>query len=213
MKIIYEDKNIIVIDKPVGIDSEHGVPQKIAEAAGISADNVFTVHRLDRDVGGLMVYAKNRETAASLGRAIENGEFVKEYSAKIHGEVEPEGRLEDFLFKDSSKNKVFVVKKERKGVKKAALRYNTERVETLEDGEKITTVHIVLETGRTHQIRVQFASRKNPLVGDKKYGAKDNEKQIALKSVKISFPSLEKNSCGSCSGSKRLVFELKGFDA
>ena len=179
MKIIYSDNDIVAIIKPVGADSQNQIPEMIKEQLG---GEIFTVHRLDKNVGGVMVYARNKNTAAYLSKIIQNGEMVKEYVALVHGTPQGSAVLQDFLFKDSSKNKVFVVKRERKGVKKASLEY-----ETLIAGEK-SLVHIKLHTGRTHQIRVQFASRGCPLVGDKKYGSKEKSNIPMLFSCKITFP-------------------------
>ena len=179
MQIIHHDKNLVIIVKPVGLDAEHDIPSKIKEVLG---GEVFTLHRLDLNVGGVMVYARNKQTAATLSRTIENHEMIKEYVAMVHGSPDESGILEDLLFKDSHKNKVFVVKRERKGVKKAKLEY-----QRLTSGET-SLVHIRLHTGRSHQIRVQFASRNFPLVGDHKYGSKDNVKLPMLYSCKITFP-------------------------
>ena len=179
MQIIHHDKDLVIIVKPVGLDAEHDIPNMIKEVLG---GEVFTLHRLDLNVGGVMVYARNKQTAATLSRTIENHEMIKEYVAMVHGTPDESGILEDLLFKDSHKNKVFVVKRERKGVKKAKLEY-----QRLTSGET-SLVHIRLHTGRSHQIRVQFASRNFPLVGDHKYGSKDNVKLPMLYSCKITFP-------------------------
>lgn len=180
MKIIFSDENIVVCIKPVGVDSEHQMVEMLKENLG---GEIFTLHRLDKTVGGVMVYARNKQTAAALSKAIQNGEMVKEYVAKVHGNPPESDTLEDFLFKDSRKNKVFVVKRERKGVKFAKLEYKV-----LKSENDTSLVRVRLFTGRSHQIRVQFASRCFPLVGDKKYGARDNEKFPYLYSCCISFP-------------------------
>ncbi len=179
MDILHSDENIIVIIKPVGLDSEHQVPEMLKSELG---GEVFTLHRLDQNVGGVMVYARNKRTAAALSRAIQEGLMVKEYLAMVHGTPEESGVHEDLLFKDSRKNKVFVVKRQRAGVKKAKLEYTR-----LTEGET-SLVHVRLHTGRSHQIRVQFASRGFPLVGDKKYGSKSDKKEPMLFSHKITFP-------------------------
>jgi len=129
-----------------------------------------------------MVYARTKEAAARLSRLVQEGQLVKEYRALVHGVPPENGVLTDLLFKDSRKNKVFVVKKERKGVKKASLEY------TRLTASDPSLVHIRLHTGRSHQIRVQFASRGFPLVGDHKYGSRDDAKAPALFSCRISFP-------------------------
>ena len=176
MEILYADKDIAVCVKPVGLDSEAEVPAALKERLG---GEIFPLHRLDKNVGGIMVYARTKSAAAALSKAIQNGEMVKEYVAKVHGTPEKSGILTDLLFKDSRKNKVFVVKKARSGVKEAKLQYRH-----LGDG----LVHIRLITGRSHQIWVQFSSRGFPLVGDHKYGSRAKELAPMLFSCRITFP-------------------------
>ena len=179
MEILYSDADLAVCVKPVGLNSEADVPAALKEAL---RGEFFTVHRLDQNVGGVMVYARNSKAAAELSRAIQSGEMIKEYLAIVHGAPPDSGVLEDLLWKDSSKNKVFVVKRERKGVKKAKLEYKT-----LHRDEN-SLVRIRLHTGRSHQIRVQFASRGFPLLGDHKYGARDGFTSPYLFSCKLAFP-------------------------
>lgn len=179
MEILFQNQHIAVCVKPVGLDSEHGVPQALTEAL---SGEFYPVHRLDQNVGGVMVYARTKAAAAALSKAIQDGTMVKEYVALVHGTPPENGDWTDLLFKDSSKNKVFVVKKERKGVKKARLEFT--RLTATEPA----LVRIRLHTGRSHQIRVQFASRQYPLVGDRKYGARDEQKDPALFSYKLTFP-------------------------
>lgn len=172
IEILYEDKDIVFCVKPSGFSSETDLPNKLKEQL---KSEIYTLHRLDTPVGGVMVYAKNKSAAAKIGKKIaENSDFEKTYLAVCEGEFEEtEGKMEDLLFKDSRKNKSFVVKKERKGVKKALLSY--EVLKTGEYKEKpCSLVRVTLKTGRSHQIRVQFASRKHPLLGDGKYGSKIN---------------------------------------
>ena len=179
MTILHSDKNYIVCIKPVGLDAEQQLPAALKEICG---GEIFPIHRLDKNVGGVMVYARTKQAAAALSKAVQEGTMVKEYVAMVHGCPPESGDWMDLLFKDSSKNKVFVVKKERKGVKKARLSYDR-----LTGGE-ISLVRIRLLTGRSHQIRVQFSSRGFPLVGDHKYGARDKESSPMLFSCKITFP-------------------------
>ena len=179
MEILFSDPNIAVCVKPVGLDSEHQVPEALSQALG---GEIYPIHRLDRNVGGVMVFARNRAAAASLSKAVQEGSGVKEYLALCHGTPEKQGTFQDLLFKDSRKNKVFVVKKKRAGVKEASLSY-----EALNE-EDPCLVKIRLHTGRSHQIRVQFGSRGFPLVGDHKYGARDSEKVPRLYSFQLSFP-------------------------
>lgn len=180
MEILHQDKDIVVCIKPVGLDAEHEVPQALKQALG---GEIFTLHRLDKNVGGVMIYARNKKAAAAFSRMIQEGSLVKEYIACVHGTPPEEGVWEDFLFKDSRKNKVFVVKKQRAGVKAAKLSFTR-----LGSGET-SFVRVRLYTGRSHQIRVQFASRGFPLMGDHKYGAKDHCTAPLLYSCCISFPS------------------------
>ena len=179
MEILHQSKDLIVCIKPVGLDSETEVPNALVEACGGS---IFPVHRLDKNVGGVMVYARTKAAAATLSAAIQKGDMIKEYVAQVHGLPPETGDWTDLLFKDSSKNKVFVVKKERKGVKSARLEF-----QRLTDTDP-ATVRIRLHTGRSHQIRVQFASRGFPLLGDHKYGARDDYKSPMLFSCCITFP-------------------------
>lgn len=179
MEILYSDRDLAVAVKPVGMDSELAFPAALAEELG---GTLLPVHRLDLNVGGVMVYARTKTAAAALSRAIQDGSFVKEYRAVVHGTPPEQGVFQDLLFKDSRKNKVFVVKKERKGVKKASLEFSR-----LTDSDP-ALVHIRLHTGRSHQIRVQFASRGFPLVGDHKYGARDGETAPRLYACRICFP-------------------------
>lgn len=179
MEILYFDKHLAVCVKPVGLDSETEVPEKLKEILG---GEIFPIHRLDKNVGGVMVYARNKQAAAQLSKTVQDGQMVKEYVAIVHGTPPEEGEWTDYLFKDSRKNKVFVVKKERKGVKLARLEFKR-----LRDGDK-SLVHIRLHTGRSHQIRVQFASRGFPLVGDHKYGSRDDVCAPMLFSCRICFP-------------------------
>ena len=186
MEILYHDREIVVCIKPVGIDSESQLPSALKEALG---GEIYTLHRLDLNVGGVMVYARTKNMAAALSRAIQDGDMIKEYVAVVHGEVPESGDWEDLLWKDSKKNKVFVVNRERKGVKKAHLEYKRLRVEKgVDETETRSLVRIRLYTGRSHQIRVQFSSRNYPLVGDHKYGSRAKETEPMLFSCRITFP-------------------------
>lgn len=179
MVLLYSDRDLAVCVKPVGLDSESEVP---AALKGQLGGEIFPIHRLDKNVGGVMVFARTKQAAAALSKTVQEGAMVKEYVAMVHGTPPESGDWEDFLFKDSRKNKVFAVKKERKGVKYARLEFNR-----LSAGEN-SLVHIRLHTGRSHQIRVQFSSRGFPLVGDHKYGSRDVKTEPMLYSCKITFP-------------------------
>lgn len=187
MRVLFEDNEIIVLVKPVGVpsedtkDGEKGILSLINQE--IYNGQIYLLHRLDRNVGGVMAFAKTKKSAASLSTQIQDNTFKKTYLTVVDGIIEDEqGIYKDLLFKDSSKNRSYVVKRMRKGVKEASLEYVV-----LSEAENKSLVKVTLHTGRTHQIRVQFSSRKTPLTGDIKYGSKDRNSDIALFSHSISF--------------------------
>ena len=181
--ILYEDAAVTVCVKPMGIDSQNGMCALLASQTGRQA---YCVHRLDREVGGVMVYARTSEAAAALSQAITAGSLEKEYLAVCEGVPAPaEGEMRDLLYHDAAKNKSYVVKRPRRGVREALLDYAV-----LETADLLSLVRIRLRTGRTHQIRVQFASRGLPLAGDARYGAKTRG-GIALWSHALAFPHPE----------------------
>lgn len=188
MKILYEDEYSVVAVKDVGVMSEYSETEKnmVSLLKDKTKSEIFPVSRLDTPVGGVMVFAKNQKSAGELTRQMGDGTLKKTYLAVVHSSPqEKTGTFEDLLFKDSRKNKSFVVKRERKGVKKASLSYRV-----LDEKNNLSLVEIHLHTGRTHQIRVQFSSRRMPLVGDGKYGAKDNAKNIGLFCKEITFKKI-----------------------
>ena len=186
MELIYKDTDIVVCVKPARVlstDEPGGVPDLVRQALGDENADIRTVHRLDRVVSGLMVLARNPEAASELSRQIREDKFEKEYLAVVHGSPEYDrGRLWDLLFRDKARKMTMVVTQEGKGVQPASLRY---QVLCQKDG--LSRVQIQLETGRTHQIRVQFASRGMPLVGERKYSLLDDPCQIALWSYRLAF--------------------------
>ena len=187
--VLFEDNNIIAAIKPVGVLSQAGNTADMISLLGEGRGEIYPLHRLDKNVGGVMVFAKSKQAAAKISQLISENRMSKSYYAVLCGKPEEDSAvLEDLLFKDSSKNKSFVVKRMRKGVKKASLEYKTvESVKT--DSGDLALVKIKLHTGRTHQIRVQFSSRKLPLLGDGRYGGKSDKCEIALWSTEISFIS------------------------
>jgi len=181
MDIIYYDDNIIVAIKPAGVistDEPGGMPSLLRQALGNENADIRTVHRLDQVVSGLMVFAQNPETASELSRQIRAGEFKKTYLAVVRGvPQERKGRMEDILLRSKEQRKTFVVNKPCRGSQEAVLGSNGE----------LSMVEINLITGRTHQIRAQFTHRRLPLVGDRKYGGRDDGCDIALWSYSIGF--------------------------
>ena len=174
IRILYSDDDMVVCVKPAGVSSEEEMPALLHGA--------LCVHRLDTAVGGVMVYAKNKSSAAALSRVIAERKMEKTYLAVCSGAPEEKtGVMRDYLFKDSRSNKVFPVKTLRKGAKEAELAY-----EVLAEKDGTALVKITLHTGRSHQIRVQFASRKMPLLGDGKYGSRVKG-NIALWSYALRF--------------------------
>lgn len=176
---------MLVCVKAAGLLSERGgLPELLEQQCG---GQVYPVHRLDRDVGGVMVYARRRETAAALSDMIAAQRMEKEYLAVVEGKPEADsGELQDLLYHDAAKNKSFVVRRERRGVKKASLSYRLLESAETEQGT-LSLLRIRLHTGRSHQIRVQFASRKLPLAGDARYGSRLRG-GIALWSTSLQFP-------------------------
>ena len=189
MEILFEDGQIAVIVKPAGMASQL-TPRGndcVTALRAHTGGEIFAVHRLDTPTTGVMVYAKTKKAAAFLSKEMAEGRFQKEYLALVHGRPEdPSGDMEDWLFKDA-RNKTYVVTRERKGVKKAILSYETLQTRADETFGLLSLVRIRLQTGRTHQIRVQFASRKMPVLGDGKYGAKDNAPFLGLACCRLTF--------------------------
>ncbi|MBQ7687975.1 MAG: RluA family pseudouridine synthase [Clostridia bacterium] len=190
METVFEDAAVIVCIKPAGAASQDDgtdlcMPALLRKKTGCK--EIYPVHRLDTGAAGLTVFAKTRAAAAGLSRQAAEGRFRKEYLCAVHGVPEKEADvLEDLLFKDGRKNKTYVVTRERKGVKQAKLSYRTLETVFLPDGP-VSVLRVRLFTGRTHQIRVQFASRRLPLLGDGKYGAADHVKNLALFCCSLSF--------------------------
>ena len=185
IEILEQTPGLVVCIKPVGVRAQGEAPDALpALLAKQLGAGVYPVHRLDQAVGGLMVFARTGAMAAKLSQAMAEGTLQKEYLAVLGARPKDDsGELFDLLFHDRFKNKTYVVSKERKGVKKASLSY---RVVAEADG--LCLVHVRLHTGRTHQIRVQFASRGMPLVGDGKYGSRKNAASPALWSYALTLP-------------------------
>jgi 23S rRNA pseudouridine1911/1915/1917 synthase len=186
MELLYVDDSIVVCVKPVRVlstDEPGGVPDLVREALGDTKADVRTVHRLDRVVSGLMVLARTADAASELSRQIRDNEFEKEYMAIVHGRPEEEsGRLVDLLIRDKARKMTMVAQEEGKGVQPASLTY-----QVLNSQKDMSRIRIQLETGRTHQIRVQFASRGLPLIGERKYSTLEDPCEIALWSYRLLF--------------------------
>lgn len=186
MELIYADKDIVVCIKPARVlstDEPGGLPELVREALGDPKADVRTVHRLDRVVSGLMVLARNAGAASELSRQIREDEFEKEYLAVLHGHPEQNAAiLRDLLGRDKARRMTYVADTLGKGIQEAVLDYRV-----LGCSETFSKVQIHLHTGRTHQIRVQFASRELPLVGERKYSTREDPCEIALWSHKIGF--------------------------
>ena len=186
MELIYVDDDILVCLKPARVlstDEPGGVPDLAREALGDKSADVRTVHRLDRVVSGLMVLARNAKAASELSRQIREDEFQKEYLAVVHGRpAENTGTLRDLLGRDKARKMTYVAQEPAKGVQEAVLDY-----QVLNTASGMSRVQIRLHTGRTHQIRVQYASRGMPLVGERKYSELNDPCEIALWSYRIGF--------------------------
>lgn len=186
MELIYQDRDIVVCVKPprvLSTDEPGGVPDLVRQELGDPHANVRTVHRLDRVVSGLMVLARNAKAASELSRQIREGLFQKEYLAVIHGRPECDtGGFWDLLMRDKARKMTMVATEEGKDVQPASLKYRV-----LRHANGMSRVRIQLETGRTHQIRVQFASRQLPLVGERKYSTLEDDCEIALWSYRLAF--------------------------
>ena len=186
MDIVYIDSDILVCIKPprvLSTDEPGGLPELLRAELGDPDADIRTVHRLDRVVSGLMVLARNPQAASELSRQIREDRFEKEYLAVIHGAPrEEQGRLCDLLFRDKARKMTMVAAEPGKGVQPAALCYRV-----LKTAGDMSRVRIRLETGRTHQIRVQFASRGMPLLGERKYSTMEDDCEIALWSYRLAF--------------------------
>ena len=188
MNILYSDRDIIVACKPRGVLSEGadigGMPSLLKDELG---GEVLTVHRLDRETAGLMVFARSGKVAGKLSAIMQAGGFRKEYAAVVHGRPDPlAGEMRDLLFRDASRGKSFIVERPRRGVREAVLTYKTQSTKGVGDG-LLSLVAVTLGTGRTHQIRVQFSGRGMPLYGDGRYGGRERA-PLGLFARALSFP-------------------------
>lgn len=185
LDILYMDKDIIVCIKPpklLSTDEPGGLPELLRRQLGDERADVRTVHRLDRATSGLMVLARNSAAASELSRQIREEGIGKEYLAVVHGDCQDRGSMRDLMYRDKARKMSFVTKEPGKGVQEALLDY-----ETLGRKDGLSLVSVRLHTGRTHQIRCQFASRGLPLVGERKYALPEEDCPLALFSHRLSF--------------------------
>ena len=188
--ILHAERSFLVCRNPVGVECEHELPALLAEEVKCKVDSLYCVHRLDRAVGGVMVWARTPKAAAELSRQVQEKALKKAYFAVCSGIPTPDtGEMRDLLFKDSVKQKSFAVSSFRRGVKEALLDYRVLQTAAL-NGSPAALVRVTLHTGRFHQIRCQFATRGHPLLGDGVYGA----------------PCPEKGLEGQCLHARRLKF-------
>ena len=185
--ILHAERSFLVCRKPVGVECEHELPALLAEGMKCKADSLYCVHRLDRAVGGVMVWARTPKAAAELSRQVQEKALKKAYFAVCSGVPTPDaGEMRDMLFKDSVKQKSFAVISPRRGVKEALLDYRVLQTDVLNDSPA-ALVRVTLRTGRFHQIRCQFSSRGLPLWGDRKYSTLPDDGPIALWSHCLHF--------------------------
>ncbi len=185
LDILYMDKDIIVCVKPpkaLSTDEPGGLPELLRRQLGDEKADIRTVHRLDRAASGLMVLARNAAAASELSRQIREEGIGKEYLAVVCGDCPDRGAMRDLMYRDRARKMSFVTDKPGKGVQEALLDY-----ETLRRKDGLSLVSVTLHTGRTHQIRCQFASRGLPLLGERKYAAGEDDCPLALFSHRLSF--------------------------
>lgn len=188
IEILYKSKNAVVIYKPAGVPSQSD-PSGDPDAMSLTSahlhslgesDALWLVHRLDRVVGGLLIFARSKRYAAILSELVKQRLLTKEYYAVVDGLSEGEHTLEGYIYKDARTGKAFIVDRERAGVKSARLSYRALSTVATPRGPK-TLLYVVLDTGRFHQIRAQLSHEHIPITGDGKYGSRDNAaRNIAL---------------------------------
>lgn len=214
LNIIYEDNHLLVVEKPSNIPVQEDSSKDIdmltilKEYRKVNENKpgeafIGLVHRLDRPVSGIMVFAKTSKSASRLSDQIRQNTFRKTYLAVVNDILPPKGEFEDYLIKNEKENKSYVTTKE-KG------KYSCLKYKVLSTYENMSLVEINLITGRSHQIRVQFSSRNYPLVGDSKYGSNPNNLDIALfaKSVIFNHPTTKEELTFNLDIPKKYPFNL-----
>ena len=194
LEILYKSKNAVVINKPQGMPSAPD-PSRDKDAMTLAAEmlrkdgengDLWLVHRLDRGTGGLLMFARNKRTAAALSEILREHLLVKEYIAVVEGRAE-DSEMQDYIYKDNSSSRAVITDSDAKGAVSARLYSRVIDTVMTDKGER-SLVYITLETGRFHQIRAQFSHRGLPLVGDGKYGSKDKRARVpALYSAHLSL--------------------------
>ena len=199
MKILFKDRSVVAIEKPVGTPSQSdpsGAPDAMALTSAAlrelgERDSLWLVHRLDRVVGGVLAFARTKEAAAALSAEIAEKSAVKEYFAVVEG-APAGGVLEHLIIKDARQSKAFIVDRVRAGVKTARLEYKVLCTVDTERGVR-SLVRVRLHTGRFHQIRAQLSFVHSPIVGDGKYGSRDGAARVpALFATSLSFELRDK---------------------
>lgn len=186
LRILFIDKDFVICEKPVGISCESpGLPDLVKE---IIHYDCYPVHRLDAGTGGVCILAFTKKACNTLSVLFQKGYVKKEYLAVLSGKPSEEsGVFRDWLFHDKERNKSYVVGNQRKGVKEAVCEWKM--LESVNEKEKMMSlIRVNIQTGRTHQIRAQFASRGLPLVGDRRYGSRIKSEMIGLWANHIILP-------------------------
>ena len=196
IRILYEDNHLLIVEKPVNVPVQQDISKDLDLLTMLKRyiketydkkGNVYLslVHRLDRPVGGIILFAKTSKAASRMSDLLRRRQLERTYVAIVRGNVRKErDTLSDYLLKDRRKNQVYVVTKDTKNAKRAILHY-----ETLARSKNLSLLKVMLETGRSHQIRVQLSEIGHPLYGDQKYGATWNKvgEQLALWAYELSF--------------------------
>ena len=181
MEILFSDKDIAVCVKPVGCDSEKELPKMLSEALG---GDMYTVHRLDKNVGGVMVYAKSSKAASRLSEQMRSGDFEKKYMTVLSAIPQEERAvLRHYVKKNPINNMVYACPPTVEGAKFCELEYMV-----LQKANGMALTKVILHTGRTHQIRVQSATIGCPVYGDMRYGGEKAKKGfLALWATSLAF--------------------------
>jgi 23S rRNA pseudouridine1911/1915/1917 synthase len=223
LNVIYEDNHILVVEKPCNVPSQSDdtedkdmitLCKEYLKEKYNKPGNVYVglIHRLDRPVGGIMVFAKTSKAASRLSESVRSKDFQKTYLAIVYDKdnsLKNQDSFEDYMIKNEALNKSTVCGKDKKGSKLAKLSYE------VIDGDgtpPLRLVKINLETGRHHQIRVQFSSRGYPLYGDQKYGIGPKGEQIALWAYKITFKHPTKDEIMTFECKPKAIGIWKEFD-